>query len=95
MHDAEIAIALMNQWEPQGATDGSGLPALELLHEGALGFRYLTGTLVQSPSYGQDCQCTFECLEFDDGSRAIRMSDDEHASTPWAAIAPMRSISVV
>jgi hypothetical protein len=90
MHDAEIAITLMNRWERHDADDAD-LSAVDLLREGELGFRHITGQLVAG-SAPRDHAWAFECLEFDDGSRAFRLADniESCARTPWAAIPPMR-----
>ncbi|WP_118183079.1 hypothetical protein [Paraburkholderia phosphatilytica] len=89
MHDAEIAITLMNRWERR-ETVKAGQSAVELLREGDLGFRHITGQLVAGSTPRED-GWTFECLEFDDGSRAFRLADNVEscARTPWAAIPPM------
>jgi hypothetical protein len=90
MHDAEIAITLMNRWERRETIE-AGQSAVELLREGELDFRHFTGQLVAG-STPREHGWTFECLEFDDGSRAFRLADtvESCARTPWAAIAPMR-----
>ncbi|NYH26026.1 hypothetical protein GGD40_005597 [Paraburkholderia bryophila] len=93
MHDADVAITLMNRWEQATAGPHRAASVLELLHEGGLRFMRTQGVVHESSGVTGDAR-EIECLAFDDGSTAIRFlrSHPNRDLTPWAAVAPLRRL---
>jgi hypothetical protein len=87
MHDADIAISLMNQVQDEiGLADSS--PYIEVLREGQLRFEHVRFVLSQARNDAHN-GLEIECVIFDDGSRALRFHRSAMGKpTQWSAFAP-------
>ncbi|CAM2159278.1 conserved protein of unknown function (plasmid) [Pararobbsia alpina] len=86
VHDSDIAATLMNRWDMAGDARET---TFELLREGKLQFASERAVFaVDNAPLGRTVE--FECLMFEDGSRAVRLvnCDTARALTPWSSVAP-------
>jgi hypothetical protein len=87
--DAEVAVTLMNRFDAETESPCSLAIVTRLLIEGGLAFRILPASRVED---GQK-SVLFECLTFNDGSRALRVMTDSESYSPWTAIHKARQKS--
>jgi hypothetical protein len=87
MHDAEIAISLMNRVQDGGNFADS--PCIDVLREGQLRFEHVRFVLSQA-RFDAHTGLEIECVIFDDGSRALRFHREASGKpTQWSAFAPL------
>jgi hypothetical protein len=91
MHDAEIAITLMNRFIVE-QVHSRQTPPTDVLLQGGMSFREVPAPLSGASDRQSVPRTELECLSFEDGSSATRLVSfvPVSQSTPWVAVEPLQ-----